>query len=169
MKFAIAVLLLVGVGVVGQTMKEVEKAAKARAKSEGDRPVAVELACTSEKATTTIIRVMSQYHYRMTSESNHLILFSKAASYDELPFFMMPVGGRNVTLIKEVQFLTTAGDGKVEASADIQYVLTADRQNPQVTNMNGNWRWRYELESLVSAVKEAARNSCQTMTRDTPQ
>ena len=143
-------------------MKQVEKAAKARAKSEGKRPVVSELACTPEKATTTIIRVMSEYHYRMSSESNHLLVFTKAANYDELPFWMMPVGGRNVVLNKEVQFLITTRDGKVEASADIQYVASADRQNPQVTPMNGNWRWRYELETLVSAITEAARISCQT-------
>lgn len=160
MKSAIFLLVLVALSAFGQTMKEVEKAAKARAKSEGNRPVVAELACKPENAINTIIRVMSEHHYRITAESNHLLLFNKPANYDELPFWMMPVGGRNVVLSKEVQFVTTASEDKVEASADIQYVVTADRQNPQVTQMNANWRWRYELEGLVRAVAEAALSHC---------
>ena len=163
MKSLIAVLLVLAISVVGQNMKDVEKAAKARAKSEGDRPVVTELACTPERATTTIIRVMSEYHYRLTSESSHLLRFSRPLTdVGELPFWMTPVGGRNVALSKDVQFLMTPGDNNVELTGDIEYVVNADRQNPRVTQMNRNWRWRYQLESLVGAITEAARTSCRT-------
>ncbi|HKU21252.1 MAG TPA: hypothetical protein VJQ50_09580 [Terriglobales bacterium] len=167
MKLTIIVLLLLLTSAFGQTMKQVEKAAKARAKSEGDRPVVTELACTPERTTTTIIRVMSENHYRMTSESSHLLHFSKPLTdLGELPFWMMPVGGRNVTLDKQVNFLMAPGNSRVELSGDIEYIANADRQNLQVTRMNGNWRWRYELETLVSAITEAARISCATTALD---
>jgi hypothetical protein len=138
--------------------KTEEKAAKDRAKEQGDSPVTAEISLSAEKLKSRIFEVMTEYRYEPKSQTDNILIFSRPATYAELPFFMVPVGNGDYSMRKEIHFTIYGNGGTEHLSSTIKYVLDADHHDPQETVMNGNWRWRQELETIVKTIGMPSEN-----------